>query len=110
MKIITENDILVQNPNRNMDWFWSPASGKKKGGGLMDKAKGLVGSGKVQGVLAALSNNQGGSQNIQPIQSAPLPPEKKGLSKSAKWGIGIGIGVVVLVGGYLLYKKYGKKK
>jgi hypothetical protein len=106
MKVITENEIIVKKGDNMGDRFWSPATGSKKKGSLIDKAKGLIGSGKVQGVLAALNQGQGGmNTSVAPI--APPEPEKKGMSTGAK--IGIGVGIAAVIGAIIYFVKKGKK-
>ena len=98
MKVITENDIIIQKGD-NMSNIYSAVNGGK----LKDKAKALVGSGKVAGVLAALSGGNNGQGGNTP---APAPiPEKKKMSIGVK--IAIGVGALALIGGiiYLVKKK-----
>ncbi len=103
MKVITENEILVTRNAATLPAFWSSADGK-----LAAKAKGLIGSGKVSGILDTLK----GGSNMQPISSPPpppTPPAKKGMKPALKWGLIIGGGIVLIIGGVLLYKKIKKK-
>ncbi len=110
MKIITENEILVERQGTNMDYFYSPASGsKKKKGSLMDKAKGLVGSGKVQGVLAALGNNNAPAPTTVEVGPPPAPAKKK-MSTGVKIGIGVGAALLLGAAYYFLVHKKGKGK
>ncbi len=108
MRIITENQIIVQKDGANMDQFWSPADGKLKG-----KIKGLVGSGKVQGVLAALGNNNkdtSSSPSVSPTGPSPTPSKPK-MSTTKK--VLIGVGIVAFLGAayyFLVHKKKGQKK
>jgi len=104
MRILTENELIIQKGGRNADNYWSANGSKKKGKGLADKAKGLVGSGKVQGVLAALST----PQNSGPIDTSYTPEGVKGgMSIGAKIGIGVGVALVIGVGIYFLTKPKG---
>lgn len=100
MKVITENEIIVLKDGTSYKEQFSPATGK----GVKDKLKGLVGSGKVQGVLAALGNGQN-SAPATTVTMAP-PPEKKGMSTGVKIGIGAG---VLLVGVGIWYFGFHKK-
>ncbi len=102
MKILTENAIIVQKGNNLDTEDYYNANGKIK-----DKLKGLVGSGKVQGVLAALGNT-GSTGNVGNVVSpSPAPkPAKKGMSTGVKVGIGAGI---LLLGVGIWYFGFHKK-
>jgi len=76
----------------------------QKGPSIGTKAKGLVGSGKVSGILAAL-NPQGGAPMTQPLP--PPPPAKTPMSTGMKVGIAVGIAAVV---GIIIYVVVKKKK
>ncbi len=104
MKIITDgNEIIFKGSGDSTEDYYNAK------GSIMDKikkgSKGLVGSGKVQGVLAALSggnNGQGGN-----VVSTPAPePEKPKMSMGVK--IGIGVGVLALIGGIIYLVKRNK--
>lgn len=96
MRIITENEIVVQK-GPNSPGMYSAATGKKKkiGGGIVDKAKGLVGSGKVQGALALFGNSNSAGQPSQIDTLPPPEPAKKGWSTGAKIGVGLGAATVL---------------
>ncbi len=108
MKVITENDIIVQKGSRT-DGFWSAANGKKKGGNFGAKAKDFVKSGGVQNLLDSLQGGRGQSapSEVSPT-SAPAPtPAKKGMKTGTK--IGIAVGVVAILGiAYYMYQKKGE--
>jgi hypothetical protein len=103
MKIITENDVIIQGGENGK---YSNAFG--------DKIKGLVGSGKVKGFLEKLSGGgAGGSTPSDTIasgemNSAPLTkPAKKGMSTGAK--VGIAVGAILVITG-IWYFGFHKKK
>lgn len=100
MKVITENEIIILKDGESYKEQFSPAAGK----GVKDKLKGLVGSGKVQNVLAALGGGQGNPAPTT-VTMTP-PPEKKGMSTSAKIGIAAG---VLLLGAGIWYFGFKKK-
>lgn len=103
MKVITENEIIVQK-GTNMDQIYSPANGWDK---LKEKAKGLVGSGKVSGALNALQGG-GTSPGITNTPPPPPPPpalKKPKMSNGAKIGIAVAAVAIIGVGIYLFVKK-----
>lgn len=108
MRVITENDIIVQKGAR-VEGFWSAASGKKKGGGLGAKAKDFVKGGGVQNLLDSLQGGRTQPSNVDVAPTPPpSPPKKKGLSTGAKIGIAVGVVAILGIGYYLYTKKKGK--
>ncbi len=89
---------------------YSFASGKKKGGLLAGWRKNQAAKNKQKALdsantkLAIKALNKPDAK----IKLPALPKESKGMSKTAKIAIGVGIGLVVLIGGYFAYKKFGK--
>ena len=112
MKILTENPIVVIKEGMPLKGVYSSAEGDYSEAGGLKKAvkkgaqgaKGLVGSGKVSGILAAL-NPQGGAPTTQPLP--PPPPAKTPMSTGMKVGIAVGIAAVV---GIIIYVVVKKKK
>ncbi len=101
MKVLTDNEIIVQKGPGGDQYY-------NAGGKIKDKLKGLVGSGKVQGVLAALgggNNGQGGV--VAPTAPEPKPSKPKGMSTGMKVGIGLGVAALV---GIIIYVVVKKKK
>mgnify|MGYP001591576902 CR=1 FL=1 len=102
MKIITDNEVIVQGEGDYSD----ANDGKLKG-----KAKDLVGSGKVKGLLDLFGGGNTGNTGAGYTQPdpTPLPVTKKKMSTTTK--VLIGVGALALVGGiiYLVTRKKGKK-
>ena len=102
MKIITENQILVEGKDSRSGDDYSSFNWD----GLKDKAKGLVGSGKVTGVLGALSGNTGNANVGGGSPLPPPPPAKKKMTTTVK--VLIAVGGLALIGGIIYFIK--KKK
>jgi hypothetical protein len=72
---------------------------------ILNKAKGLVGSGKVKGFVGNLTNKQQAEPIQQQSAPIPLPPKPKGMSKGLKVGLIIGGSVIALsIIGFVIYK------
>lgn len=108
MRVITENDIIVQKGTRT-EGFYSAANGKKNRD-IAGKAKNFVQSGGVQNLLDSLQGgrNQPGPVNVSPAPAPAPAPTKKGLSTGAKIGIAVGVVAILGIGYYLYTKKKGK--
>ncbi len=119
MKVITENEIIIKKVGNGL---YSSAIGPStqpdtsKGGGFLDKAKDLIGSGKVKGTVDS-AKGLAGSLGIGKGKSKPgarlpevqvtdnTPAKKAPMSTGMK--IGIGLGIVAVLGGiyYFVTKK-----
>lgn len=100
MQIITDNEIIVQKGDNTEEYL-------NAGGKWKDKAKGLVGSGKVKGLLDLFGAGSTGNTGANVPSPLPAPkPVKKGMSTGAKVGIGAGI---LLLGVGIWYFGFHKK-
>jgi hypothetical protein len=98
---------------------YSYATGKKKkkksGGWLKKTITDTLASRKKQKMVdstnTAAAIKAAGKSQGPAIKLAPLPKDtaSKSMSPALKWGLIIGGGLLVIGGGYLLYKKFGKK-
>lgn len=113
MKIITDNQIIVDGKGRTDidDYYNAGGKKKKKGalGGLGGKIKDFVSSGKAGAVLTALSNpaSTGGSGSYDTTPPPPPAATKKPMTTTTK--VLIGAGAVAVVGVILYLVLKGKK-
>lgn len=99
MKVITDKKIIVQK-GHNAEY--SNAGGDK----LKDKAKGLVGSGKVKGLLDLFGGSTGNTGGTY-TPPAPTPAAKPKMKTGTKVLIGVGSALVI---GAIIYFVTRKKK
>jgi hypothetical protein len=99
MRIISTNTPIVEDYS-NFDFK-----------NIVNKAKGLVGSGKVKGFVGNLTNKQQAApiQEQQQAAPIPLPPKPKGMSKGLKIGLIVGGSLLVVVLTVLVIIKSKKK-
>jgi hypothetical protein len=106
MKIISASQPIIENVNE-----YSNANGGMFKN-LLDKGKGLVGSGKVKGLAdkLGLGGASGATSQTQAI-TTPIKKPKKGMNKNLKIGLIVG-GSVIALGliGFLIYKSKNKGK
>ena len=104
MKIISASQPIIENVSE-----YSNANGGMFKN-LLDKGKGLVGSGKVKGLADKLGLGGGETNQTQAI-TTPIKKPKKGMSKNLKIGLIVG-GSVIALGliGFLIYKSKNKGK
>jgi len=110
MKIITDNQIIVDGKGRtDIDDYYNAGGKEKKKGALGGKIKDFVSSGKAGAVLTALSNpgSTGGSGSYDTTPPPPPPPAKKPMTTTTK--VLIGAGAVAVVGVILYLVLKGKK-
>lgn len=101
MKVITDNPIIVQKNGQISEY--SNAGGDK----LKDKAKGLVGSGKVKGLLDLFGGGSTGNTGGNSTPPAPTPVAKPKMKTGTKVLIGVGSALVI---GAIIYFVTRKKK
>lgn len=100
MKVITDNPIIVQKNGQNTDEY-SNAKGDK----LKDKAKGLVGSGKVKGLLDLFGTGSTGNTGVNSPTPAPTPSAKPKMKTGAKVLIGVGAALIIGAAIYFVTRK-----
>lgn len=113
MKIITDNQIIVEGKDsKNIDDYYNAGGKEKKKGATGSKIKDFISSGKAGAVLTALSNPGGATGGTGSDYTAPLPaptPAKKKMTTTTK--VLIGVGSALVLGGilyFVLRKKKGK--
>jgi len=112
MKIITENQIIIDGKGRSdIDDYYNAGGKEKKKGAIGNKIKDFVSSGKAGAVLTALSNpgSTGGTGSDYTAPLPPPPPAKKKMTTTTK--VLIGVGSALVLGGilyFVLRKKKGK--
>lgn len=112
MKIITDNQIIIDGKGRSdIDDYYNAGGKEKKKGAIGGKIKDFVSSGKAGAVLTALSNpgSTGGTGADYTAPLPPPPPAKKKMTTTTK--VLIGVGSALVLGGilyFVLRKKKGK--